>query len=1021
MKKKSDTPPGSRFTLLESFLLPAGSVTALETGRKNGLLMYGYFQDNRTVSYLVIKGKVNDDIVAYCSEYSPEIYSVLEQCMEKGSLLLDFDHNEAYTPSGKDTRPLTLALLDALGTVAQFPKRTIDASSGIVSVILCGGKGTRMQSKDLHKVCFPIAGRPAINRLIDQLESVGIHEHIVVVGEKGRQVVNEVSEIRDNVAYVFQINQNGTGNAAKQAAHLLKARSFKGNVLVIYGDKVVETSALERLLGNFRESGADLAVMTAEKTFWPDSGRVVFDRKGRPIDIVEKRDIQKMILARRLHTLKREKPKTSPRMLLREILDVIPSLAKAHKMFPGLIEVLEKNTALSFGELNTLVPERDTFYMVDTETGEEAISGEALENTTPAINAAVYLYSADAFIDSLFRIRSDNAQKEEYITDTVRILARDTAQSRKIIPVPVRGQYEVMSFNNPEELLKIEEYYSRKESQPSFENSCFGRIDIKHLNKALRPVDEWLRIFEDLNPEVKAGLAGVYGGDEDVLEERREAYHQALLKYLRVFGKNKPVIIARSPGRVNLMGRHVEHRGGYTNYMTINREVILVAGVREDDVITIHNVDAQNFRPRSFSVGEELSRLPWDDWLNMINSETVSSMIRSSRGDWANYFKAAALRLQEKLKGRLLFGFDGVLSGQIPLAAGLSSSSAVVVSAAEALTFINSLSFVPKEFVDLCGEGEWFVGTRGGSGDHAAMKFGERGNILHMGFHEVRIEDVIPFPEGVSLVILQSHQYAKKSGGAMQIFNEKVATYEIAYEIVRLRFPKFRERLAYFRDIDAGHLCLEPHEIYDILLAIPERVSRKELLGILDNEGKNRMGKVFSTHEEPGGGYEARSVALFGMAEIARAREFARIIKQGDIERAAHLMNISHDGDRVTRLNEKGERVRYDNSAPDSLMRSLRDRLKAGDPGAALHLQPGGYGCSTPLIDEMVDTALTIDGVLGVQLSGAGLGGCIMAFVKNGAVNDFRMKIETLFYAKHGLPQQVLICTPISGSGIFSA
>jgi N-acetylgalactosamine kinase len=404
----------------------------------------------------------------------------------------------------------------------------------------------------------------------------------------------------------------------------------------------------------------------------------------------------------------------------------------------------------------------------------------------------------------------------------------------------------------------------------------------------------------------------------------------------------------------------------------------------------------------------------------MINSETVSTMIRSSHGDWSNYFKAAALRLQEKFKGRLLYGFNGMLSGQIPLAAGFGSSSAVVVSAAEALTFINNLSLVPKEFVDLCGEGEWFVGTRSGSGDHTAMKFGEKGNILHMGFQEVRIEDVIPFPEGVRLVILQSHQYAKKSGGTMQIFNEKVATYEVAHELVKLRFPRFKERIEYFRDINTEHLGLKPHEIYDILLTIPEHITREELFALIDHENITRMEKIFSSHEEPEGGYKARSVALYGMAEINRAREFAHIVKQGDVEQAAHLMNISHDGDRVTCLDKNGERVAYDNSAPDHMLRYLRDRLKEGNARAALYLQPGGYGCSTPLIDEMVDTAKSIEGVLGVQLSGAGLGGCIMAFVKNEAVDNFREKIISSFYEKHNLPPQILICTPISGSGVFS-
>jgi N-acetylgalactosamine kinase len=369
------------------------------------------------------------------------------------------------------------------------------------------------------------------------------------------------------------------------------------------------------------------------------------------------------------------------------------------------------------------------------------------------------------------------------------------------------------------------------------------------------------------------------------------------------------------------MGRHVEHRGGFTNYMAINREVILVAGVRNDDVIEIHNVESREFRPRNFSIGSELSRLPWDEWLNMINSEKVLEMIRSSRGDWANYFRAAALRLQEKFKGRLLYGFNGVLSGKIPLAAGLSSSSAVVVTAAEALTFINGLSIQPNDFVDMCGEGEWFVGTRGGSGDHAAMKFAEKGSIIHMGFHPIRIEGIVPFPAGYVLFILQSHQSAKKSENAMQIFNEKVATYEVAQAIVKSRYPQLRERITFFRDINAENLEIAPHEIYDILLEIPERISREELLETILDEDRSRLERVFTSHHEPEGGYQARRVALFGISEIRRARVITEYLKQGDIEGVGRLMNISHNGDRVSLTG--GPDTVYDNSSPDETIRTL--------------------------------------------------------------------------------------------------
>ena len=75
-------------------------------------------------------------------------------------------------------------------------------------------------------------------------------------------------------------------------------------------------------------------------------------------------------------------------------------------------------------------------------------------------------------------------------------------------------------------------------------------------------------------------------------------------------------------------------------------------------------------------------------------------------------------------------GADIIVAGDIPIAAGLSSSSALVVAAAEAIVAVNQLNIFPSQLIDLCGEGEWFVGTRGGTADHAAIKLGQRSRVV---------------------------------------------------------------------------------------------------------------------------------------------------------------------------------------------------------------------------------------------------------------------------------------------------
>ena len=65
-------------------------------------------------------------------------------------------------------------------------------TDAIAGVILCGGSGTRMGRTRAHKVCVPMAGRPAVVRLIDTLRTEGVDPLVVVVGDRAGDVVETI-------------------------------------------------------------------------------------------------------------------------------------------------------------------------------------------------------------------------------------------------------------------------------------------------------------------------------------------------------------------------------------------------------------------------------------------------------------------------------------------------------------------------------------------------------------------------------------------------------------------------------------------------------------------------------------------------------------------------------------------------------------------------------------------------------------------------------------------------------------
>ena len=107
-------------------------------------------------------------------------------------------------------------------------------------------------------------------------------------------------------------------------------------------------------------------------------------------------------------------------------------------------------------------------------------------------------------------------------------------------------------------------------------------------------------------------------------------------------------------------------------------------GLRDDDNVVAVSTQPSKFKPVRFNIAELIGRFAWDDWLNFVNSDWVRDMVYVSAGDWGNYVKAAMLRLQHRYQDVRVRGINIALAGNVPIAAGLSSSSTIVVATLQA-------------------------------------------------------------------------------------------------------------------------------------------------------------------------------------------------------------------------------------------------------------------------------------------------------------------------------------------------
>src|SRR5258706_457203 len=113
----------------------------------------------------------------------------------------------------------------------------------------------------------------------------------------------------------------------------------------------------------------------------------------------------------------------------------------------------------------------------------------------------------------------------------------------------------------------------------------------------------------------------------------------------------KPALIARAPGRVNLIGEHTDYNNGFVLPLAIDRGIWLAAQPRSDSRVVIHSLD-----------------------FDQVIDFELSQLNKNTKGV-AAYVQGIAWAMQSA--GYPVNGFSGVMKGNIPIGAGLSSSAAL--------------------------------------------------------------------------------------------------------------------------------------------------------------------------------------------------------------------------------------------------------------------------------------------------------------------------------------------------------
>jgi galactokinase len=199
------------------------------------------------------------------------------------------------------------------------------------------------------------------------------------------------------------------------------------------------------------------------------------------------------------------------------------------------------------------------------------------------------------------------------------------------------------------------------------------------------------------------------------------------------------------PGRVNLIGEHIDYHNLPVLPMAIRRGICIAFHPRPDSTV------------RAVSISEKTESV-FDLFCNE----------RANPGSWINYLLAAKKVAQDGWK--IKTGVDAAIASDLPSAAGLSSSSALLVGFTIALLRANGIEPSIPELMSVLPEGEQFVGTRGGGMDHAAVLAGHPGCALLVSFSPLHLSPV-PVPPDWRFLVAHSLTTAEKAGAVLAKYN----------------------------------------------------------------------------------------------------------------------------------------------------------------------------------------------------------------------------------------------------------
>lgn len=460
----------------------------------------------------------------------------------------------------------------------------------------------------------------------------------------------------------------------------------------------------------------------------------------------------------------------------------------------------------------------------------------------------------------------------------------------------------------------------------------------------------------------------------------------------------KPDFVARSPGRVNIIGEHIDYSLYNVLPAAVTVDVLVAVKVKDsssETTIKVANTNETKYPTAEFHIPRE-------------------GDVHIGEHDWSNYFKAGlrgSIEVLRKEHGKDFKprSMDVMIDGNVPAGGGLSSSAAFVCASALAVMAANDYDVSKEDLLDLCIVSERSVGVYSGGMDQAASIFSDKGFLLYCRFFPKFSAEDVPVPTAdpeITFLIAQSFVVSDKAVSAARQYNLRVVEVTLAAVV-----------LAKLYDIslnpDSSSLGFSIRNFQEELL---KKVGKSDLS---EAEQLDYMIEVVKS-KLTADSYSRASVAEILEIDVSALEKayFSKFKVEGDLFKLRQ---------RATHVVEEARRVV---SFKDALSAHAGQKLKPAQLqilGDLMNKTQDScrdvYECSCPEIDDICKIARA-NGALGSRLTGAGWGGCTVHLVPVDKVEKVTEALNRDYYEKKGISKEklqdaIVISKPGQGSSLI--